>query len=72
MKTIFLNRMFMNIPAAVRDGDIYYVSAEEADKLKNLLTVFSFLAIVGAVLVATIVVLYVVKSHIAKNKRKRR
>lgn len=72
MKTIFLNRMFMNIPAAVRDGDIYYVSVEEADKLKNLLTVFSFLAIVGAVLVATIVVLYVVKSHIAKNKRKRR
>lgn len=70
MKTIFLYRMFMNIPAAVREGDIYYVSVEEVEKLKNLLTVFSILAIVGAVLVAAIVVLCVVKSHKANNKRK--
>lgn len=70
MKTVFLNRMFMNISAAVRDGDIYYVSAEEVEKFKTLLTIFSVLAIVGAVLVATIVVLYIVKSHMAKNKRK--
>lgn len=70
MKTLFLNRMFMNIPAAVREGDIYYVSAEEAEKLKNLLTVFSVLAIVGAVLVVAMVVLYIVKSHKANNRRK--
>lgn len=70
MKTLFLNKMFMNIPAAVREGDIYYVSAEEAEKLKNLLTVFSVLAIVGAVLVVAMVVLYIVKSHKANNRRK--
>lgn len=70
MKIMFLNRIFMDIPAAVRDGDIYYVSAEEADKLKNLLSIFSALAIVGAVLVVAIAVLCIVKSHKASNKRK--
>lgn len=69
MKTMFLNRIFMNISAAVRDGDVYYVSAKEAEKLKNLLSVFSILAIVGAVLLAAIVVFCVIKAHKAKNKR---
>lgn len=61
MKTMFLNRMFMNIAAAVRDGGTYYVSAEEAEKLKDLLTVFSVLAIIGAVLVVALITVYVIK-----------
>ena len=70
MRNFLLNSIVMNTINAIRDGDTYYLSAEAAQLLEKLLSIFSVLMIVGVFLLVLTVTVCIINIYKSKNCEK--